>query len=233
MSTKGLLAALALALAGGASHAATITLDGAGFDVIYDDTLLGLFGQPTLSGDVLFFTPTSFKAESLNGLGVATNSDTLNLRIRLDDGYRIDGVRLEERGDYRLRGASSEVDVFGQLRAFDVAHPLDEVSAGITAATTFDQRDGSNYNWNAGSLLDLSGAAWQGAGLLNLTLENILEAYTDPADAGRRVAFIEKKFAGLEIGVSPLNVSPVPEPAQWSLLAAGLLLIGGVARRRA
>lgn len=231
MSRKALAAALALALAG-PIHAATVTLDGAGFDVIYDDALLGWFGQPTLSGDVLFFTPTTFKAQSLNGVGDATEDETIRLGIRLDDGYRIDGVRLEERGDYRMRGNASEVGVFGQLRLFDVAEPFVEVNANIVAATAFNQRNGVNYNWTAGSLLDLSGDAWADAALLNLTVENLLEAYTDAADAGRRLAFIEKKFAGLEISVSPLAVSPVPEPQEYALLLAGLGLVGVVVRRR-
>ena len=67
------IVAIAAGFGGGVSsaQAATVKLDGVAFDIYYDDTALDLFGTPTLSGDVLYFTPTSFKAESLNGAGVA------------------------------------------------------------------------------------------------------------------------------------------------------------------
>jgi hypothetical protein len=48
--------------------------------------------------------------------------------------------------------------------------------------------------------------------------------------AGVNGAFVAA--AGHEIG-SPGSVGVVPEPGTWALLAAGLAVTGGVARRRA
>jgi hypothetical protein len=230
-SKPALVAALASVLAGmaGGVSAATAKLEGIAFDVYYDDAALGLFGTPTLSGDMLFFTPTQFKAESLNGLGVVTASSTLNLRIELNEGYDFASVALLERGDYRMRGASSEVDVLGQLRVFDVAAPLNEATDRIASAAALDARDGLNYNWTASAEVGLTGTLWSDTRMINVTIENLLDAYTDPLDAGRKQAFVEKKFVGLSVGAVPA----VPEPESYALMLAGLGMLGLVARRRA
>ena len=133
----GVLFGIGLVAAAPVVQAATVKLDGVAFDVYYDDALLGLFGAPTLSGNVLFFTPTAFKAESLNGAGVSTANATLNLRVELADGYDFSFLSLSESGDYLMRGASSEVDVLGQLRVFDLAAPLTRANEGIATAGGF------------------------------------------------------------------------------------------------
>lgn len=230
MHRKILAVLLTAGVLGGVStaHAAEVKLEGVAFDVVFDDALLGLFGAPKLSGDVVFFTPVSFKAESLNGLGVATASSTVNLRIDLADGYDFSALSIVERGDYRLRGALSEVDVLGQMRVFDLASPLTQATDRIATVGLFDQRDGLNYEWEAGAGIDLSGDGWSGTRSVNVTVQNLLDAYTDSGDAGRKQAFIEKKFVGLSVSAVPA----VPEPETYALMLAGLAMIGLVARRR-
>lgn len=208
--------------------AATVKLEGVAFDIYYDDASLDLFGTPSLTGDVLYFTPTSFKAESLNGLGVASASSTVNLRVELNEGYDFASIGLVERGDYRLRGASSEVDVLGQLRVFDVDAPLTDVTDRLQTTAALDQADGLNYNWQANADLGLTGPLWSDTRMVNVTIENLLDAYTDPLDAGRKQAFVEKKFVGLVVG----TVAAVPEPESYALMLAGLGMVGLVARRR-
>ena len=209
-------------------QAATVKLDGVAFDVYYDDALLGLFGAPTLSGNVLFFTPTAFKAESLNGAGVSTANATLNLRVELADGYDFSFLSLSESGDYLMRGASSEVDVLGQLRVFDLAAPLTRANEGIATAGALTVRDGVNHNWDASAELALTGTQWSDTRGVNVTIENLLGAYTDSADPGRKQAFVEKKFVGLSVGVVPA----VPEPESYALMLAGLGMLGLAAKRR-
>jgi hypothetical protein len=224
------IVAIAAGFGGGVSsaQAATVKLDGVAFDIYYDDTALDLFGTPTLSGDVLYFTPTSFKAESLNGAGVASTASTINLRVELNDGYDFTSIGLVERGDYRLRGASSEVDVLGQLRVFDADAPLTDATDRLQTTGALSLNDGLNYNWEAGADIGLTGPMWSDTRMINVTIENLLDAYTDPLDVGRKQAFVEKKFVGLVIGA----VAAVPEPESYALMLAGLGMIGLVARRR-
>ncbi len=217
-----------LAVSATTVHAATAKLEGVAFDVYYDDSVVGLFGAPSLSGDVLYFTPTTFLAESLNGDGVASTHSTINLRIELNSGYDFSSLSLTERGDYRMRGDVSEVDVLGQLRVFDVAAPQTDASDRIRSTAALDQNDGLNYNWDAAAQIGLTGPMWEDARMINVTIENILDAYTDPLEVGRKQAFIEKKYVGLSVGAVPA----VPEPDSYAMILAGLGMLSVVARRR-
>jgi hypothetical protein len=211
-----------------ASQAAPITLSGSNFDVIYDDSLAGLFNTPTLVGDTVFFTPVDFKAESLNGAGFETANSTINLKIIPKNGLTVESLNLVERGDYKLRGENSFVGVGGQTRVFDLAFPLMEEVSAITSASDLTMNDGLTHSWQSGSLINLSGDAWQ-AKDLNYTIENLLEAYTENTDVGPKLAFIEKKFAGSSIS---LVVTTVPEADTNSMLLAGLGVLGLVVRRK-
>lgn len=56
--------------------------------------------------------------------------------------------------------------------------------------------------------------------------------YGDPADSG--LSIIDRSTGGAFVQVKALEVftlSPVPEPATWAMLAGGLALLGGAARR--
>ena len=53
----------------GAAFAATVTLAGTTVSFTFDSALSGLFGAPTVTGDALYFTPTTYKAQSFNGRG--------------------------------------------------------------------------------------------------------------------------------------------------------------------
>ena len=87
---KSLMFAMLGLLVSGPVMAATITKVGANFDVVYDDTKLGLFGGLDLVGNNLFFTPNDFKAESYNGTGIDVTSSTAN------------GIHLIAKGDFRF-----------------------------------------------------------------------------------------------------------------------------------
>ena len=67
---RAAIAAAAAIAALPAAQAATVTVTGERFDLVYDDSLVGLFGTPTLSGTSLFFTPAAFKTQTLNGTGL-------------------------------------------------------------------------------------------------------------------------------------------------------------------
>jgi hypothetical protein len=209
----------------GAAFAAPVTLAGNAVDFSFDDGLLGLFGQANVSGDTLYFTPVGFKAQSLNGAGFALANDTLNIRMTARDGWSFAGIEVLERGDYLLLGTGSTADVGGQIRAFDVASPLADLTASIGASALLDLPGMPTHNWQANATLDLG--AWSDAQAVNVTIQNLLLASTGTPSS---LAFVEKKFVGLTPFM--VAVTPVPETQTYAMMLAGLGLVGGMVMRR-
>jgi len=240
--TKLMSVALTLCwLSVGTAHSALVTLSGTNFDLQYDDTLLGLFGAPTLVGNTFFFTPTNFRAESLNGQGsVSTNSTVSGITLIAKNNYQFTSFALSEFGDYLLDGVGSSVSVHGQLRAFNLANPVFTQTSNnlvVNPLTPLALNDGVNHDWQASALIDgttgvTSGqqnVIQSGASNVGLTIENRLRAFTQPGGTGVQQAFIEKKFAGTGVTVT---VNPVPLPPSFALLASGLLVAVWLSRRR-
>lgn len=210
---------LALAVAAlGSTSAQAAWLDGDTVKVWYDDTLSTAFGVPSIAGDVVFFTPTQFKALSLDGLASDLESATFNLRFYAKDGYQFTGFDAREEGDYWLLGDGSSVKVAGQVRGFDLNAPAAN-SASAWAVSPLATRDtDSTQNWTANASLSFSGVAY------SLSVQNLLLARSK---FDGDVAFVEKKFVAIDA-----QTSMVPEADQWALMLAGIGMIGAVARRR-
>jgi len=227
MKRVNLLAAgifvLGQALSGPAA-AAPYTLHADTVDFTYDDSMLGLFSPASIAGNTLYFLPTGFDAQSLNGAGFALANETINVQITVHDGYEFSDLSLLERGDYLLLGTGGMVDVGGQIRAFDVSNPFDEITAGIATTSVLTTVGMPTRNWTATASADVSGL---NARTINVTIENLLLAST--ATPGS-LAFIEKKFAGLSIETTA--VTAVPEAETWAMMLAGLGLVGWSAMRR-
>jgi hypothetical protein len=231
MLTRNLLI-LSLCAAFSQANAVTFLLTGTNFDVQYDDATVGNFGTPSLSGNVVFFTPTNFKAESMNGTGFATASGTVNFLVIPKNDYVLTEVVLQERGDYILRGSSSFASVTGQTRAFSLQRPLVDIASPISTNSNLTFNTGLQQNWLAGSTLQLGALSLRPNQSINYTVENLLEAYTESNDSGPRRAFIEKKFVGFSVAGYSASVSPVPEPSTVLMMLSGLGLVGLVARKR-
>jgi len=229
---KALTKAVAVAVLGtfsSVSLAASVTVSGTNVSFTYDDTLLGLFGAPTVIGDSIFFTPTTFVAQSTNVSGQVIVNSTVNVDITvLNPGaFVFDGLSLVERGDYRLIGDDSWVDVGGQLRVRDwTSYPATEVNDFITETAALTNNDGEFHNWEAGAAVAIGGTDWEGVTTIRVTVENVLTATSLTLGES---AFIEKKFAGGAVG---LVVNPVPVPAAVWLFGSGLLGLAGIARRK-
>jgi hypothetical protein len=218
-------------LAAPAAQAAFQTVAGTQFDLVYDDSFMGAFGTPTLVGNNIVFTPIDFRAESLNGQEIVTKDVTINLRLYARNGLSIGDLSLTERGVYRLRGALSEVSVDGQISAFGFANPSIQVTNKLQVAAPLTNRDGALHDWTASagvSLLNGPASINQSAGV-NVTIGNLLEAYTDSRDTGLLNALIEKKFSGAAVS---LTVSMVPEPASALMGVVALLAWGQASLRR-
>lgn len=221
---KPLAALIATALISTSALAATQTLDAGNYTISYDDSLLGLFGTPTLSasGD-LVFTPSGspgFSAQTSSGM-TFTNS-TVALTITADAGYKLTSFNLLEKGDYYKLGSDSEVAVFGQLRVQDLGSSSANLSSNIASATPL------NVTSSFSKLATTDWTASASVGQLStdraiVSIENILGAYVPTSG----YAFIEKKSAVLDI-----NVTAVPEPQSFAMLLAGLGVVGAMVRRR-
>ena len=208
----------------GAAYADPVTtLVGTTVDFTFDSHLLGLFGTPSVSGDILYFTPTNFKSKSLNGAGVAFTEDTVNIKVTAHTGWLFNNVNLLEKGDYVLLGNGSTADVSGQIRVFDTAVPLVDLTSSITTTSPLVLTGYPSKNWVANASVNVS--SWTTANTLNVTIENLLGTSTNlPAS----LAFLQKKFVALNV-----FTSPVPEAETYSMMLVGLGLVGFmVARRR-
>lgn len=230
-SIQKMIAGGALLLASSTASAALITLNGSGVDFTYDDSQLGLYGSPTVSGNTIFFTPTTFKAISTNGVGSVMESSNVNVVITTHQGVTLGNLGLQERGDYSLSGDDSTVELDGELRAFDINNPLTvEDSSFITSSSDLTINDGKLHNWVGTAGIDLGTPLWANTTSINMTLENVLTATTDDFPSK---AFIDKKFAGIGITVGgSVPPSSVPVPAAAWLFGSGLLGLIGVARRK-
>src|SRR5574340_127478 len=216
----------------GTALAVPVTVVGTSVSFTFDSALSGLFGAPTVTGDALFFTPTTYKAQSYNGTGFASASQTFNITVNANPGYQVSAVSLTEDGDYFNIGTGSSVAVGGKFYARDLESPLTPAatskiksSASLTDMTSM--ADFETTDWASHANIAIP-AGWGGAdGIVrgvNVTIENILLASsTALGDA----AFIEKKFAGLYV-----VTAPVPEPETYAMLLVGLGLVGFAVRRR-
>ena len=182
--------------------------------------MLGLFGQANVAGDSLYFTPTDFTAESMNGAGFDLTKQTINVKVSAHEGWDFSSLALTERGDYLRVGEAAKVVVSGQIRAFDTQNPLAEVTSNILPTGAFQQTDDFiTQNWDAKAAANL--ATMSAASMINVTLQNILVAQS-PVGTDT-LAFIEKKYAGLNV-----ITTPVPEAETYAMMLAGLGLIGFV-----
>lgn len=235
IATKPLAAWIiaSVALIAGPASAVPVTISGTTVSFTFDDAMVGLFGPATVSGDSLFFTPTNFKAFSSNN-GIVRTSSTFNIAVTANAGYQISGADLTEAGDYFAINTSGldGIAVGGQLRLIDLEAPFTPAvttsilpNAPLTATTTLATFATTNWTALASATVPMGWGGTDGiATAVNVTIENILIASSLNAASA---AFIEKKFAGLEI-----VTTPVPEPQTYALFLAGLGLVGFMARRR-
>ena len=219
---------LSAILLSGNALAATQTLVGTNVTYVYDDDLMGLYGQPTLSGDSLVFTPINFKAQSTDGNGgvnggIVQTGSTINVQVYANTNYTLSAFSLTELGDYRLIGSDAQVTVGGQMRLFDlddVPPAGSELTDPITATAPLTVAT-SLTDWQANAAIAVP-ANWNSG--VNLTIENILLARTTQTGS---TGEIWKNTVTVNT-----SVSPVPEAETYAMILAGLGLVGFMARRR-
>ncbi|MFN0133751.1 MAG: PEP-CTERM sorting domain-containing protein [Phycisphaerales bacterium] len=178
----------------------------------------GLFGSPSLIGDTFVFFPANFVALSENGV-MDTKTDTMSVDLFVQPGYKFDGIRISEFGDYSILGQGS-VDATATLALSDTLNPGRNTSDIMGFNPIFPATTGTNQSWQGDVGRDLALIEF-GTPFLNIHLEftNTLVAISIPGSS----AVIRKTLVGV-----PVAIQILPEPGALALLAFG----GLVASRR-
>ncbi len=230
----------------GSAQAAIVQVDNPSVNYIleYDDTLLGLYGAPTISvtGNVEYTPSEDFRAAS--GFGFCSTPFTgspfcnvgseLNLTLIARSGFAFDSISLTEGGAYMKKGASASVGVGGLMDVFEGGTIGGEYAFGsIIAGTTF-VADNIFHPWTASAFADLTGSNWNGINTIDIVVDNSLTAFTAPSSSDE--AEIQKEYvaAGVSLGIDMNGGAggAVPVPAAVWLFASGLFGLVGVARRK-
>lgn len=219
---------LTLALAITGAQAGTAVQTGTDVTFTYDDSTL--FGLGTVVGNSLFFSPTTFKAQSTNTQGAVLTNATLNITVTVNAGSSLvlTEFQLVELGDYQLSGTSSSVDASGRLQVTSntticgVLFPcLDSqvFTAGPLTTT------GALTNWSASAGIDFANTA--GWGTDTNVIAQIQNDLSATSTVSGESAMVQKKAQGVG-----LIVNPVPVPAAAWLFGSALGLLGWMRRRK-
>lgn len=215
-------AAMIVASGVSGTAAAATTLYGATVDFTIDSPL-GLFGEASVAGDSLVFTPnavgssgpTDFYADGSSLYA----SQTVHITVTAHGGYALTGFGLSESGGYALAGGTAWIA--GDLKAIDIEG---STANQLTAAILGSALVGTSGNWTAAASIGLPSSGWGGSddvvNSVTLTLSNQLFAM-GAAEIWKNGATVAAVTA------------PVPEADTYLMMLAGLGLVGLFARRRA
>jgi hypothetical protein len=201
----------------------------------------GLFGAPTVSGNSLDFSPSTFEADCAVAPGCpptpASVSDTLVMDIDADAGQFIDTIVLSEAGDTTLTSflsafaattvvANVFIDVL-EINGTPVNGLNENAQMVFTQNGQYETTDEGTgtHIWTGLLSIDVNSviAGDGGTGkatLVRISLSNTLTAFAASGAAAR----IEKK------DIDGLAITVVPEPG--TALLMGLGLIGLASARR-
>jgi len=225
-----------------------------GTNVTYSDVedVNGLFGAPTVAGNDLGFSPSTFEADcSLSPScppAPAAATDTLTLEISTDPGYSISAFDIQFGGDFNFEsvvgalGAATAVanlfvdilEVDGQsINVISAVQAADfEINgsgviqqAGLTSTSAVEGYGTHTFTGSASVALGQILAANAVSGVVTRAIVSLDVSITAFAGSGA-TSRIEIKDTGEQV----FGVTIIPEPTTAALL--GLGLIGLASRRR-
>jgi hypothetical protein len=180
----------------------------------------------------------SFAFPSTNNITISKNI-TANWSLTAQAGYQIDSLRFEAGGNYVVGGVSQSAGSPGY-----VAHQVSlNVGAGVvsSALSTVNAIVNTDFggDWSNSTPVVMTGGV---TSLTSVDLDVLLRAnFVTNLYTGRTVitGFDDQNagggsesFLGPTLYVTLSQVSPVPEPAEWAMMLAGLGMVGVVSRRR-
>lgn len=205
----------------GSSNAALITVNGNDVSFTYDDSLVGLFGTPSVSGNSLIFAPTNFSASSTTSSPFDFTNSSFAVTINSLDNY-INNVSLVESGNYIKIGGSADVVALGTLTTTDLTNTLTSVSNITPTAVLFSTTAFPNPvgNWEAKANENLLNSFSVLANINNILGTQKLQTSD--------YALINK----LSVSLTATTVSAVPLPQAIWLFGGGLMALLSVAKRK-
>jgi len=211
------------------AYSAVVTECGPNICYEYDDAQLAAlndeFGAPTLIGDDMRFLPLDFRAQSTDGVGIHSGTNTDNDadtfifdRIYSVSGQEIALITVTESGDYDI---DTDGSVSGDLLAL-FANNNDAIECDCITQEFNVSGDSSGLSlWSLEATFSPSAFFSSTANDVALSIQNGLTAFSD---ASGEDAFIQKKF-------SLVSVTLVPVPAAAWLFGSAILALG-VSKRR-
>lgn len=205
-------------------HAAVVSIAGDDLIFTYDDATL--FGSANVVGNSIFFLPTNFLAQSLNGNGGAgavqvTDIVDIDITVKAGSSFLMDNFVLVESGDYKLvgSGTSASAEAFLQITSFTQTCGILTLCnmANTFSAGTLNNQSGNLEQWSLNGALDLdNNANWGDDFHVNVRIQNTLDA---TSTSNLESALIQKKFGAIGVAV----VSEVPVPASAWLFGSALI----------
>jgi len=196
----------------------------------------GLFGDPIYSFDVVeqhhefsfIFGSFSVSDDDNTDLLAASISDTLSWNMHLGQDFHLESLQIIISGTYAVSGATSEVNLIGDLSATEIATQGSEPGPRSTSSDFFNDNfpldgtetepDGS-YTSIAEIQIPIDTPLWDND--LHISFENMLTAF---AEAGGN-ASITQEFQEFE-----MTIVLIPEPATLGLIGLGAIAL--LRRRR-
>ena len=170
-----------------------------------------LYGEPTIAGDMLVFSPATFESSSENGDADITDG-RLSLMVWAKPGFKITGVWVEEFGDYTLVGDS--------LAGVGSVAFVSGDGGGAPAVEGVSFSDDESLDIATPFTLSY-GVDVEASEKISIVLDNTLVTTAGEVSAG----FIKKK--GFK-----LTIHTIPEPGTLVLFGCAGLGLAAVAWRR-